>query len=220
MRHPFALLLLLLVLLPAGLARGQPVLTGEERAALRPLIADAMIKIASGRRLQGPLSVRTQAIIVPQKAVSRRTGQLCNACTSLCRDYELTLEMDEALTTLVYQGRACAESRTGFFESAKWDDDRPLTLVATRSSISEPLLAEATQHLTALMYLPTAPRPPPLAVMRALEQFRDDTQLRRPSGYEISDSDINALRQSSAYLQNAANCPVPRGRYGICGRAD
>ncbi|MCS0494801.1 hypothetical protein NVS89_06795 [Ancylobacter sp. MQZ15Z-1] len=214
-----AALLAALFLPPARLALGQQELSEGERAALRALVGDAVAKGASGRPLAGPLSPRVQATVVPEKAVSRRTGQVCNECTEVCRPYRVTLEMDEGLTLLVYAGRSCAVGDGRSFLNARWTDAVAPTLVERRSPIPEATLAEAARLLVALRYLPASPSPP-LAVMEALDAFRDDAQLGHPSGYRITDADLAALRRSSGYLANITYCPVAAGTYAACGRAE
>lgn len=164
------------------------------------------------------LSSSATATVMPRPMISRATGEICDRCTDFCRDYNLTIELDGGLDTIVYSGRSCIVTPNANPSSGPWAAARPLALAERRSVIPAKTLSEAQTYLVKLKYLAADQSLPTSSIFVGLNEFRADAMLARPASYQITEEDLASLRSTASKLANSGNCQTPPGDYSACGR--
>lgn len=154
--------------------------------------------------------------VVPHKAISRSTGEICGAgCYDPCRGFNLSVTRQNGRLIQDYSGRRCSTSA----DFSAWSPDGPIALDRVLRSGPDPdLVQRAASYLVQLAYLPDASgTPDPDQTMEALRAFRGDSGTLPVAGEDITPDDIEALRATVDRSSRSGTCAVPpTARYSAC----
>lgn len=210
------LLAVFLLLAFAPFAKAQEELSSDQWNDVVGFIDQTLGTAKSGsdnpRQLEADLAIN----VVPQKAVSRSTGEICGAgCYDPCRGFDLSVTREGEQAIFRYSGRRCAVSS----DFAQWGPDGPITLDRVLRSGPDPdLVRRAASYLAVLAYLPEGfGKPDANTTLAALRVFRSDAQLRVEDEGDITASDIAALRATVDRSNRKGACAAPsRAKFSAC----
>lgn len=198
-------------------ASSQEVVTTPDQQRINSLVDRTLKGGRSNVEASESISSTVKATVVPRPMISRATGELCDRCTDFCRDYLLKIDVDGGLDTMIYSGRNCIVVPNSDPSSGHWSPARALALTDKRSIIPLDVLSDAQSYLNQLEYLQSNDNPTTLQILTALNEFRYDAQLPRPSSHQVTEADILRLRRAALNMTAAGPCEEPRNEYTACG---
>ncbi|KQT69848.1 MULTISPECIES: hypothetical protein [unclassified Aureimonas] len=206
-----------LFLFSASTVRAEEELTSDQWSDVVGFVDQTLSTARSGSDNSRSFGRDVAINVVPQKAVSRSTGEICGAgCYDPCRGFELTVTRDDGRAIYEYSGRRCASSA----DFSTWRSDGSISLDRVRRSGPDPdLIQRAASYLAALAYLPDEFGTPDAdRTMAALSEFRRDAQTQQADNGDITPADIGALRTTVERSNRTGTCAAePRTRFAACG---
>ncbi|MFT0861233.1 hypothetical protein [Ancylobacter sp. G4_0304] len=211
------ILAVLLPLLLISATHAQEGLAPIERNSIDVLVEQAMKDFSYGQPHRTSISPNLSAQVTPGLIMSKSTGRPCTRCRDMCREYTLEIVRDAGLSISTYSGERCITVPSSLPNEAPWRERRQPTLLGTKWRVPPEDLRQAQKYLAALMYLPGTPDISPQVILRALDEFRQDAGLERPSSVEINARDWAALRDVVSRSTASGACPLLT-RHSACGR--